>query len=268
MASFFKDFPLVNYQFGDETDTALFQNITTYISILDALRDDVSFYNDYFIGEGERPDVVSQRLYGHTGFYWTFYYLNNHIRESGWPLSIQELYKRVKVDYPNRVITTADNIAVEDGGLNITAFAVGSTVTGTKSGQVGTIIKKNLDMGQLVLAAPGINESPTFQDANSPGWTSTDFERISAANNQYATSTGSVEQHDAIHHYEDADGVWQFLTPNTDGGVSLTTGAGWLPVTYWERYEAKNNALRQIKILTPNVAAQVQAEFNKLLRQG
>ena len=78
----------------------------------------------------------------------------------------------------------------------------------------------------------------------------------------------AVEQYNAIHHYEDADGVWQFLTPNTDGGVSLTTGADWLPVTYWDRYEAKNNDLRQIKILTPNVAAQVQAEFNKLLRRG
>lgn len=266
MATFFKDFPLVNYRFGNETDTALFQNITTYISILDALRDDVSFYNDYFIGEGERPDIVSQRLYGHVGFYWTFYYLNNHIRESGWPLSIQELYKRVKVDYPNEVITTADNIAVEDGGLNTTAFAVGSSVGGTWSGATGKIIKKNLDMGQLVIRKTTPNQE--FKDNNSAGVTSSLFERIKGDNDQYARSVVAVEQYNAIHHYEDADGVWQFLTPNTDGGVSLTTGADWLPVTYWDRYEAKNNALRQIKILTPNVAAQVQAEFNKLLRRG
>ena len=82
------------------------------------------------------------------------------------------------------------------------------------------------------------------------------------------TSVTEVAQYNAIHHYEDSNGEYQFFTPNANGGVNLTTGAGWLPVTYWNRYEAKNNALRDIKVLTPEVAAQVQSEFNKLLRQG
>ena len=37
MATFFQNFPLVNYNFGNETDTALFQNISAYIKIIDDL---------------------------------------------------------------------------------------------------------------------------------------------------------------------------------------------------------------------------------------
>ena len=62
--AFFRNFPVVNYNFGDETFTTLFQNITAYINIIDNLQDDVSFYNTYFIDQGERPDTLSNKLYG------------------------------------------------------------------------------------------------------------------------------------------------------------------------------------------------------------
>jgi len=79
-----------------------------------------------------------------------------------------------------------------------------------------------------------------------------------------------VAQYDSVHHYEDSTGEWQFPTPNigTNGGVDTgSVSALWTPITIWNRYENKNNALRDIKILTPDVAAQVQTEFNKLLRE-
>ena len=260
MASFFKNFPLTEYFFGDEVEqTALFQNISTYINIIDELSDDVAFYNTITIGENERPDTVSFRLYDTTEFYWTFYYLNDHIRESGWPLTVQELYTRVKLDYPNRVVTT--NSPMHD------ILLPGTPVRGSQSSTLGTVVKRNLDMGQLIIRA-----EDNFNDATSA--TDSSAEEIidnsdGAEATSKVTSVTEAAQYDAIHHYEDSKGEYQFLTPNSSGGgVNLTVDSSWTPVTYWERYEAKNFALRQMKVLTPNVARQVQAEFNKLLKQG
>jgi len=256
MSTFFKNFPLVNYQFGNEENTALFQNIGAYISILDEMKDDVAFHNLHHIGEFERPDTLSYKLYGNIGFYWTFYYLNPHIRESGWPLSIQELYTRVKKDYPNRVVTTNSDISK--------ILLPGTEVRGSKSSTTGTIVKRNLDMGQLIIrAGDNFEGSATGEEIidNTDGAEAT----------SKATSISDTAQYDSIHHYEDNTGEWQFPTPNTGsaGGIDTSSvGALWTAITVWNRYENRNNALRDIKILTPDVAAQVQTEFNKLLREG
>jgi hypothetical protein len=256
MAKFFKHFPLVDYQFGNEESTALFQNIGTYISILDEMRDDIAFHTNHFIGEFERPDTLSFMLYGTTEFYWTFYYLNPHIRESGWPISIQELYTRVKKDYPNRVVTTNSDISK--------ILLPGTEVRGSKSSTTGTIVKRNLDMGQLIIRA-----GDNFE-GSATGEEIIDVTDGAEATSK-ATSISDTAQYDSIHHYEDSTGEWQFPTPNTGsaGGIDTSSvGALWTAITIWNRYENRNNALREIKILTPKVASQVQAEFNKLLKQG
>ena len=267
--AFFRNFPLVDYNFGDETFTTIFQNITAYISIIDSLQDDVSFYNTYFIDQGERPDTLSNKLYGSMDYYWTFYFLNTHIRESGWPLTEQELLKRVKSDYPNQVVTTSSNIAVAAGGTNSTIFPTGGRIISTNNGNtVGTIVKKKLDMGQLVIRmdVPPSSDDFLIDTVTNTGGVNTI--KDTADLSSVADVSSAVVQYNSIHHYENADGEYEFLTPNASGGVSLTTGSGWIPVTIWDTYIRKNDALRTIKVLTPTVAAQVQVEFNKLLRQG
>jgi hypothetical protein len=259
MSTFFRNFPLVRYKYGNEVDTALTQNISTYINILDELRDDIAFYEKVTVGEFERPDTLSFKLYGHSNFHWTFYFLNSHVRESGWPLSVQELYTRVQKDYPNRVVTTSS--PMHD------ILLPGAPVRGSQSGTLGTVVKRNLDLGQLIIRANG-----NFNDQTSASESA--FEEIidltsGASAEAKVTSVSEVVQYNAVHHYEDSTGEWQHFTPNTtSGGVNLTAGAGWLPVTYWERYEKRNNELRELKVLTPDVAAQVQSEFNRLLREG
>ena len=74
--SFFRNFPVVNYRFGDEVNTNLFQNLSAYIDMIDQISDDVAFYEKYTIMDGERPDVLSYKLYGTIDFYWSFFLLN------------------------------------------------------------------------------------------------------------------------------------------------------------------------------------------------
>lgn len=144
--AFFRNFPLINYKFGDETSTALFQNITAYVDLIDQVSDDASFYQKYTIKDGDRPDSLSYKLYNTVDYYWTFFLLNEHLRTQGWPLTVQELYEKSREYYPNQTIVTEDEFA--------TTFKRGDTVIQgnvTNPSGKGVILERNLDLGQIVV---------------------------------------------------------------------------------------------------------------------
>ena len=101
---FFKDFEKLTYRFGNEETTTVIQDLSTYSSIIDELKDDVSFYEYVTIPEGFRPDQMSIYLYDTPVYYWSFYLLNDNIRLQGWPLDNDELDAKIKKQYPNTVI--------------------------------------------------------------------------------------------------------------------------------------------------------------------
>lgn len=148
--TFFTNFPLVNYTFGNENSQSVFQNLTTYIDIIDQLTDQVAVYTEVTIPNGERPDILSQTLYGTTDYYWQFYMLNEKLRVQGWPFTPSEVTEYLKVYYPNTTLKTNSNLQGE--------FYVGDLVA--KKDDNGTfdnppfkakILKKNLDLGHLIV---------------------------------------------------------------------------------------------------------------------
>lgn len=145
---YFKNFEKIYYQFGDENYKSLFQNISQYADIFDQVKAQQTFYEDYTIKSGDRPDTLSLQLYGDPKYYWTFYLLNDDLRESGWPLKNEELLSRAKDYYPHRVVTTTDILASETESYD---FSVGKQIFGQVSDTVGTIVKRNLDLGQLII---------------------------------------------------------------------------------------------------------------------
>jgi len=251
MSQFFRNFPLINYNFGTETTGALFQDISAYIKVIDDIKDDIAFYTTVHIQDYDRPDNFSFKLYGTTEFYWTFYYLNDDIRESGWPLPQQDLLTKAKLDYPHRsVITTAD--------ISKT-FLPGHTVTGALSGSTGTVIKRYLDLGQIIIDSPnnfnaGENITPSINGV--------------AQTADIVVVTSDVEQYNSVHHYEDGSKEYVDigLVPSGNGAADYPSASGKTPITYFDRILAKNDSLREIKCLKPDVAVQVKSEFNRLLK--
>lgn len=134
------------YKFGDETRPALFPRLNTYVDIVDQLKLDYSFYEDYTVLSGERPDNVSQKLYNNPDYYWTFFLLNDHLRESGWPVANEKINDIVAVRYPHRTVTTKQDFTTKPYD-----FPVGKVVTGSVSGTVGEIIRRNPSLGQMVI---------------------------------------------------------------------------------------------------------------------
>ena len=104
MSTYFKNFPLTDYNFGLNIPSVRFQNLSAYVDVIDQIKDNLSFYTYHNIQEGDRPDQVSQQLYGSTDFYWTFFLLNSTLREQGWPLSYDTLLKLINKQFPNTVV--------------------------------------------------------------------------------------------------------------------------------------------------------------------
>lgn len=245
MSTFFKNFPILAYNFGNESTPAIFQNISAYMSLIDEIKDEVTAYNTIFIDDDERPDTLSYKLYGDEKFYWTFFYLNDDIRESGWPLNELEIYENASKYYPNWTVTTQADISK--------IFLEGDTVQGLTSGWTGTVVKRFIDLGQIIIK---------LDDPINGGFNPAELIR---ANNNIADQvqlTGAVVQYNSVHHYENTDGEWVDIDPRNPNTSGL------IPITYLNRLRALNNKLREIKVFTPETVVQIQSEFNKLLLRG
>jgi len=244
-SKYFRGFDIVNYNFGDNEARVFTQDLSQYVDLIDQIKDSTSFYNKYTVVSGERPDTLSYELYETVDHYWTFFLLNDHIRESGWPIADNELLDYAKLRWPNRVTVTEVDFAK--------TFPVGSVVTGQTSGTVGTIVKRNLDLGQLVIDTV---------DGNNYG----DNEIISYMEEDGSNITMRLvkesTQYNSVHHYEDANGVWTDINPHDDA-----TPSGLIPITNLNRLENRNEELKEIIVLKPEALATVTGEFNKLMKQ-
>ena len=188
--SHFKNFPKVFYNFGSEIDSVIFQKLGTYVDIIDQVRDDITIYSDYTILDGDRPDILSYNLYGNIQYYWLIFYVNDALREEGWPLTANEVQEQMEKYYPHDFIRTYGNWFKSD-------FKIGNRATGKKSGAFGDIVQTHPDLGQIIVAN---NSGFDFQKAETVeagfGFFNPDTVEIQATDKQY----------NAVHHYEDADG--------------------------------------------------------------
>jgi len=238
--SYFKNFPYVNYKFGNETFNTSIQDLSAYSDIIDLIIDDVSFYEEIHILQHDRPDTLSNELYGDVKYYWTFFLLNDHIRESGWPLTQSKLTDLILYNHPNTVLTTQDDLT----GV----FKIGAEITGSTSGETGTILSRNLDLGQLVISGTKSFLATEVITATE----GVDFNSIQLA--------AQVEEINAIHHYEDSDGTYIDIDPHGTPGIFD------IPKTHTEHYTEDNDALRDIKILKADSVISVFSEFQKVMK--
>lgn len=240
--AYFSDFPLAAYKFGDETNSNIFPDLSLYVSILDLIKDSVSFYNSYYIQDGERPDQVAYKLYKDATLHWTFYFMNDAIRERGWPLSNREILAQVDKDFTQHVLVTRTPLAGK--------FKVGQTIEGTNSAATAKITHRNLDLGQLTLT----NLSGTFRNNET-------IESINA-DGYLETIVGSSISSEAlaVHHYENDAGEWVDIDP------SVGPGSLYAAVTNTDRYIALNNELKQIRIIKPSAILDVVDAFKEAIR--
>jgi len=248
--NYFANFQSVPYRFGDNETAVFTKKLSQYVSVLEHTKNSETLYEKYTIMAGERPDTLSYKLYGTVDYYWTFFLVNEHIRESGWAIPSYDLLEESKVRYPHRTVTTNGDISSDNGSYEL--FPVGATVTGQQSGTQGTIIRKIPEMGQIIINTGGSAFLPTEQLS---------FSTVDG--NKVVNLISESAQYDSVHHYEDADGVHQDL-PLFDFG---NPAQGLTPISYRERLENKNLELQRIVIIKPSSIGPVVREFKSLMKQ-
>jgi len=238
--AYFQNFPSTLYKFGDENSRTRFQDLSAYAQVVDDVKDVASAYSKYTILEGERPDQLSFKLYGSTDYYWTFYMMNDNIREQGWPLSNTDIVAFAQSELTLTTLTTRTVLTDK--------FKIGQTVEGQESGATGTIDHRHLDLGQLLLS--GV--SGTFTAGENIN--STTDEGI-----EVIVLESSASEYNSVHHYEDGDGEWTDIDPTVGPGASLSA------VTHLDRYIRLNNALKEIKVLKRDALLQVVRAYNEAI---
>ena len=158
--SFFKNFPNEQYDFEGQGKFQNIKNTFRSVRALPTFLDEFTNYKLYDIINGERPDIVSTKLYGKPDFYWTFFVINDFLHDGYrvWPMSQEDLLEYFEKTYEGYVITTdpspiPDADGLDDYSNNSIAgkFDLGSIIHGNKSGCKGTLVKKDIDMNQLII---------------------------------------------------------------------------------------------------------------------
>ena len=246
--TYFKNIKTVLYSFGDFEGVNFFNDLTQTVAVVDAINN-ATTYNKYTILSGDRPDILSFKFYGTVDYYWTFFLVNPHIRESGWPIPTYDLLDETKGKYPYRTIVTNDDISKN--------FPVGQTVT-SNNGTTGTVIRKIPEMGQLIVDNGEEINTTAFGPVGETVSYTTDENVIITA-----TILAESAQYNSIHHYENSDKEYVDLTlfDFNNPAASLT------PITYRERLELKNEELKEIIVINPDLIESVISEYKLLMRQ-
>jgi hypothetical protein len=102
--NFFRKFPNIPFDLQKEGSLTLLTDIFRYATLRDALviDEDITSYLITRVEDGERPDILSYRLYGSVEYYWTFFILNPKLLASDvlkWKKSSSEMEKYINEKY-------------------------------------------------------------------------------------------------------------------------------------------------------------------------
>ena len=305
MSNFFEEFPVVDYKFGNEETTTQFQHLGTYIDIVDQVKEFNVYYENYSIKNGERPEQLSYRLYRNTNYYWTFYLLNDKLRQSGWPIRDADVFPKAQEYYPNTVLavngvtlTQAPMVTVNRDIVWVPNneqvpmvksdfFNVGDYIYFPNSHVSGKILKVDHKMGMITTDAEGIRSADTLVSAIPDAeWIKMQSDSEYVPVQQYAVMEVNQkwDEFDAPHHYEDVEGNWLFpsYSPtyphpfnhnrligwnNSSSAFEVLSGRDTVnSISNYTRLAEINESQKLISVIKKDSIVKVVTEFNRLLR--
>ena len=212
------------------------KNLTAKAKISDELINNAGFYQTVEIIDGERPDLLSQRLYGSPGYHWTFLLLNPQIKNiwDDWPMSASQLIEYCTNKYRYLAADT-------DTDLN-NKFLLGETVTGSVSGATGIIKEIHVNMGYVVIEKTAGTFTETGETIQ--GLTSTDA----------AVANFIKSQAYAPHHHIDGSSNWV-----------KRAAAGTTAYSYIDYESAITEQNRQLKVIKTEHIMTVVNKLRKVM---
>ena len=269
--AFFKQFPKIEYDFNrtgvKQNMVDLFRSVRPLPSFLD----NYSAYKFYEIKNGERPDIISQRLYGTSQYYWTFFVINDFLHDGyrAWPMSQEDLFDYIAKEYEGYVIETnpvitrdTDQLITDHRNSLAGRFTLGETITGATSGATGTLTSKITDLSQLVVQ----NVTGAFIGDQTPGSNTTEL--VVGGTSEDSVSTYNVYKYaEAPYYYyrtDDAD-----LKPVTNAN-HIIGGVDALHLSYVSNRShiiEENDERSKIRYVDPNYIDEFINKYEDLLNE-
>ena len=193
---YFRHFPKVAYRAGGMEEPRLATNLASYAHIDFNTLDDVSYYRFYDISDGDRPDNVSELLYGTPIYYWTFFVVNEHLNSlyDDWPKGSRHFDQWIAARYSNlAAVVDLRPDYLPDNRIE-GKFRIGEQCTGQLSDGVGVVEAKFPTLGFVEIR----RTAGAFQESG---------ESIVGSDTQDSVAADRiVPLYEAPHHYVDADG--------------------------------------------------------------
>ena len=214
----------------------ILKNLTSKAKFADSLLSNAGFYQTIEIIDGERPDHLSQRLYGTPDYHWTFLLLNPQIKNiwDDWPMSSSQLVEYCTNKYQYLAGDTDDSL--------VDKFIVGETVTGSVSSATGIVKEIHVNLGYVTIEKTNgtfVETGETIQGGNSSDSIACNFIKSQAY---------------APHHHVDSSGNWV-----------KRAASGTTPYTYIDYESAVTEQNRDIKVIKPLNITTVANEFVKVM---
>lgn len=248
--SYFSKFKKGSFRVGDRVIETV--NIAHYTQLLEKLADNITFYSYYTVVNGDRLDVISEKLYGTPDYYWTIILLNKDVVNTYEDLPKEynnELIRYLEGKYPGYALKLKAKVFDEATNTEITQDLAGKfdmLETVTFSDYSGIVSGKYPSLGYLSINLTSSDPFPMNQEFTLTGQTSGDS--IVIAN--------SMPRYMAPHHYEDSDGQWVLWTNQSSSITSIL-----------EYESAINDERSQLKVIRPDKIYSVVSEFERQMRR-
>ena len=177
--SFFKQFPKTTYDLKRDGNLIEIKDIFRNVDVNEKIIDPTSAYQYYYIKDGERPDQVADKLYSNSRLYWTFFIVNDFLKDgySQWPLSYQQLQSQIREDYTPYIVlelAPASTRLLASYANPISALSFGASnhlIDGNAEPylSIGTGYKFDTEKNQLWLTPETTNRGAAFKNYLSSG---------------------------------------------------------------------------------------------------
>lgn len=99
--SYFKQFPTYAYDIEDTNTYTLITDIMRRVNLKGNAKANTLVFNEYYVKDGEQPDIVAAKYYDDPELHWIIITVNNITSRYDWPLDQVALSQFVNDKYSN-----------------------------------------------------------------------------------------------------------------------------------------------------------------------
>ena len=244
---YFKNFPDIEYDLKGDQNIYTLKNLSVFADFKSKFLSDYTAYNYYSINDGERPDLVSYKLYGDTKYYWTFMLLNENLQNiwRDWPKSdyvlgryISNLYKD---RYAFKIKPGQSLVGIMNPGLVITS--------GNNPGSRATVVDKNVNMGYF--------EVELTQGTFGTGQDVVREADVDIAIAEKIEVSTFIRMEKIPHHFIDSE-----------GNIRYKFNPAYTQVTNEEYLLAENADKFNIKVFKADYVSEIERQFKRIISNG